>query len=94
MNASFKIILKTSHRYRYKKISESVHRLRLIGSDRGGLSGQPDRPFVVNLTKNQRPTVKSGLDFFYFLCPKRDRCMGQEKDIGVHTRLIDWQIGI
>ena len=64
MNAIFKIILKTPHRYRYKKISESVHRLRLIGSDRGGLSGQPDRPFLVNLTKNQRPTVKSGLDFF------------------------------
>ena len=40
MNVNFKIILQTPHRYRYKT-AESVHRLRLIGADRGGLSGNP-----------------------------------------------------
>ena len=41
MNVIFKIILQTPHRYRYKKISESVHRLRLIGSPLGADRGNP-----------------------------------------------------
>ena len=71
MNVIFKIILQTPHRYRYKKISESVHRLRLIGSDRGGLSGQPDRPFVVNLTKNSGQQLIIWFGFF-FICSARN----------------------